>query len=232
MTSPFSLSLGWRVEWNRVRVKPREVILPPEIRPLMYAVASIGVIGSVQIKQLFGLEDRKELKQLCKDHFLMRHQLVGKKAIPIYTLGTNMIHHFQLPPNYWLHWRPEDVLKRMVFFKLYEVFRDYEPEIVPSPDPFVGAMLIGQKLYHVFVARDDVYDLVLNKKWNKNPEQRIIVVAEKLEYLSPSNPFLADFKVRATTDEDLTRENGIDQMFYEWDEANIVWIKHESIYKK
>ena len=60
--NPFSLSLGWRVEWNRVHVKPREVILPPEIRPLMYAVASIGVIGSVQIKQLFGLEDRKELK--------------------------------------------------------------------------------------------------------------------------------------------------------------------------
>ena len=93
------------------------------------------------------------------------------------------------PPNYWLHWRPEDVLKRKVFFKLYEVFRDYEPEIVPSPDPFVGAMLIGQKLYHVFVARDDVYDLLLYMKWNRNPEQRIIVVAEKLEYLSPSNPF-------------------------------------------
>src|SRR5690606_39126517 len=107
----------------------------------------------------------------------------------------------------------EDVLKRMVFFKLYEAFLDYEPEIVPSPDPFVGAMLIGQKLYHVFVARDDVYDLLLYMKWNRNPEQRIIVVAEKLEYLSPLNPFLADFKVRATTDEDLTDGKSLDEMF-------------------
>ena len=230
MASPFSLSHGWKVEWNRERVKPREVILPPEIRPLMYAVASIGVIGGVQIKRLFGVEDRKTLKRLCQDHFLMRHELVGEKNIPIYTLGTNTVNYFQLPPNYWLHWQAEDVLKCMVFFKLYEAFLDYEPEIVPSPDPFVGAMQIGSKLYHVFVARDDVYDLLLYMKWNRNPEQRIIVVAEKLEYLSPLNPFLSDFKVRATTDEDLTREDGIDQMFYEWDTN--MWVKNESIYQK
>lgn len=71
---------------------------------------------------------------------------------------------------------------------------------------------------------------MLYMKWNKNSDQRIIVVAEKLEYLSPLNPFLSDFKVRATTDEDLTREEGIDQMFYEWDTNR--WVKDESIYKK
>ncbi|GGK22877.1 hypothetical protein GCM10010965_14700 [Caldalkalibacillus thermarum] len=230
MASPFSLSHGWKVKWNRERVRPREVKIPSELHPMLYAVASVGVIGGVQLKRLFDLNTQK-LKQLCREyHFLMRHELSHEKNIPIYTLGTNAIHTFQLPPNYWLHWQAEDVLKCMVFFKLYEVFLDYEPEIVPSLDPFVGAMQIGEKLYYVFVARDDVYDLLLYMKWNKNPEQRIIVVAEKLEYLSPLNPFLSDFRIRATTDEDLTEGTSLDEMFYEW--TGDAWVKNESIYQK
>ncbi|MDQ0341156.1 hypothetical protein J2S00_004000 [Caldalkalibacillus uzonensis] len=64
------------------------------------------------------------------------------------------------------------------------------------------------------MARDDVYDLMLYLKWNKNPEQRIIVVTEKLEHLSPLDPFLSDLRIRATTDEDLMNEKEIDQMFF------------------
>lgn len=201
---------------------------------MLYAIGTIGCIGGVQLKNLFGVHNKKKIKILCHGYnLLMRHELFqGDKPIPIYTLGTNAINAFHLPSNYWLGWQTEDVLKRMVFFKLYSVFRDFEPSIVPSPDPFVGAMQIGEKLYHVYVSRDDVYDLMLYLKWNKNPEQRIIIVAEKLEHLTPLESFVADFKIRATTDSDLINEEGIDNMFYEWDNGDHVWVKNESIYQK
>lgn len=231
--SPFSTHHDWKVGWKRERGMPRDIDIPRTYYPVLYAVATIGCAGSVQLKNLFGLYNKKKLKSLAGSYLLLKHELFqGDKRIPVYTLGTNGVREFHLPHNYWLNWQAEDVLKRLVFFKLYEVFLDYEPDIVPSPEPFVGALQIGHKLYHVFVARDDVYDLLLYMKWNQNPDQRIIIVTEKLEHLSPLNPFLNDVKIRVTTDEDLLNEESIDQMFYEWDAGDNVWVKNESIYQK
>ncbi|MDQ0341157.1 hypothetical protein J2S00_004001 [Caldalkalibacillus uzonensis] len=70
-------------------------------------------------------------------------------SLPRSTPWVQTIHAFHLPPNYWLSWQTEDVLKRIVFFKLYSVFSDFEPSIVLSLD-LVGAITgRGEAVLHL-----------------------------------------------------------------------------------
>ncbi|GGK35250.1 hypothetical protein GCM10010965_30320 [Caldalkalibacillus thermarum] len=56
---------------------------------MLYAIATIGCIGGVQLKSQFDLYNKKKIKSMCHSYnLLMCHDFFqGNKSIPIYTLG-------------------------------------------------------------------------------------------------------------------------------------------------
>jgi hypothetical protein len=230
--SPFSLDHNWTLQWTKVpeHMKPYKHIYKesPKEKRALEALACIGVIGGLQLSRLFSL-DKKRKKKMVAEKKLVRHDIKkNNQVIPVYTLGINGAAVAGVPGyvnNYWLKYRVEDMLKRLLFFQLYEYFP--ESRVSPAPEPFIGSIFYLDRPIYIYVIRGDVQDLMLYLKWREFNE-RIIIITESLNCLQPLM-LGEDLKLRVTTDSDL-KVNSIGDPFY-IQRANGSWMK-ENVAKK
>lgn len=215
--SPFSLSHDWSLEWTRVpsHIKPFKFINgeSPKERKALEALASVGIIGGLQLSRLFSL-DKNQKRKMVREKKLVRHELKkNNRSIPVYTLGINGAVIAGLPKydaNYWVEYKVEDVLKRLLFFQLYEHFPN--AKILPAMDPFIGMIFYKKKPIYIYVVRGHSADLKLFLKW-ESLSDRVIVVTENLNHLDLIKPFIENLKLRVTTDEELWK-GVLQSMFY------------------
>ncbi|OZU89044.1 hypothetical protein CIL03_08485 [Virgibacillus indicus] len=221
MSSPFSLSNDWQLNWRRI---PSNLNRPayingesPKENKALKALAAVGIIGGRQLSRLFAL-DKKRLRKMVREQKLVRHEMtLDKMIIPIYSLGTvgaiiADAHGFKI--NYWVEYRIQDVLKRILFFELYHHFPD--SAIIPAPEPFIGVMKYKKNPLFVYVTRGDINDLLMFLKWqNKSFSDRIIVITESLKHLQSLKVHIKNKKIRMTTDEELLHKKcSIQNLFY------------------
>jgi hypothetical protein len=219
----FSISHDWSLDWRRIfRHESAGIIraTKEETRALK-ALGAVGVIGSLQLSRFFSANTRKTKKRLSRmvnEQKLVRHEIKrNKHKIPIYTLGSKgarVANIADYEENYWVSYKPEDVLKSLLFFQLYEKFPG--AEILPAPKPFVGAISFRDRLFYVYAVRGDLQDLLMYLKWKPFPE-RILVITESLNHLDPLNAYAPDLKIRAITDADL--KGSFQDLFYMWDDG-------------
>ncbi|WP_040980431.1 MULTISPECIES: hypothetical protein [Oceanobacillus] len=221
MKNAYSLQQEWRLFWSRV--PSNEIVMDfiqcdsPKERKALDALAKIGVIGGRQLFRLFNL-DKKRLKKMVREKKLVRHEIkLENKIIPIYTLGStgSIITHLSdcYEPNYWVEYRIEDVLKRILFFNLYQFF--YDEEIIPAPDPFVGGISLNNNPLFVYVIRGETNDLINFLKWKKHTfNTRIIIITESFKHIEPILVHTASIKMRITTDEKIANEENSQDLFY------------------
>lgn len=232
--SPFSISHEWTLHWK---------CLPSNLKRLPFfndksekeqkaveAISKVGLIGGQQLLHLFGI-NKKRLAKMVTEQKIVRHEMrLGNQVMPIYTLGLNgaMMAGIEeaYKMNYWLEYKTEDVLKRIVFFKLYEHFRkegegaDDEGgqgyDILPTPKPFSGAIRFKGKPFYIYVLRGDANDLMMYMKWKGDAfNERLIVVTESLRYLEGLKPILQLLKVRVALDADLLQSvEHVQNLFY------------------
>ncbi|MCI2257206.1 hypothetical protein L2D08_23115 [Domibacillus sp. PGB-M46] len=176
------------------------------------ALACIGVIGGLQLSRLFSL-DKKRKKKMTAEKKLVRHNMKkNNRVIPVYTLGVNGAAVAGVPGyqnNYWLKYKVEEVLKRLLFFQLYEYFPD--SRIFPASEPFVGSVFVQNNPIYIYVLKGDIQDLMMYLKW-KAFDGRIIIITESLSYLHLLELW-EDLKVRAVLEHEL-RNSRIEEIFY------------------
>src|SRR5690606_31962986 len=93
--------------------------------------------------------------------------------------------------NYWVKYQTEDVLKRMLFFRLYQHFfvdkgqvDEGSLSIMPTPDPFIGSIQFNENSLYVYVIRGDVNDFLMYMKWKgQSFNERLIIIAEEIRHL-------------------------------------------------
>lgn len=234
--SSFSLEKEWSVSWiilpsNFKRMKYFNAESLKELRAIK-ALAAVGLISGRQLKEIFGL-DRKRQKLMSLEHKLVRHEMKsGKQVMPVYTLGANgaimagVEDSYKL--NYWMEYQTEDVLKRLLFFQLYKHFQMCVSDVVvqPSPKPFVGAIELNEKLFYVYVVCGETNDLSMFLKWNELFHERIIILTESLRHLEPLKWILSERKVRIAVNADLFgKVDRIQSLFYFMENGNGEFIK-------
>ncbi|QKY69419.1 hypothetical protein [Lentibacillus sp. CBA3610] len=224
MLSPFSIEQPWTLHWQRLpsNLKPIHYVndKSPKERAALDALAKVGIIGGKQLFRLFRLQ-KKRLKQMVREQKIVRHEMrCNKQIMPVYTLGQTgaVITNVSYEPNYWVAYRLSDVLKRLVFFELYQYFQ--ASTIVPAPEPFAGAIERNGKLFYIYSARGDVEDLMMHLKWQgPSLNERLIVITEAIKHLEPLKMYAKAIKLRVTTDEDLMASGfNFANMFYFLDE--------------
>lgn len=212
--SPYSLSHAWSLHWKRVpsNIKRSDFVNGEsrKERKALEALASVGVIGGVQLTRLFSL-DKKRLKRMAMEKKIVRHEIHrNKQVIPIYTLGINGAVVAGLndcyESNCWVEYKTEDVLKRLLFFQLFQHFS--ESKVLPTQEPFSGAIQFQGKPIYVYVVRGDVNDLLMYLKWSgKHFKERLIIITESIRHLKPLNVHAGTFKLRVAFDVDLHNED-------------------------
>lgn len=208
--SPFSLSHDWDLRWKIVpsHMKAHKHVNgeSPKERKALQALACVGVIGGLQLSRLFFL-DKTRLKKMVYQKKIIRHEIKkNNQIIPIYTLGVNGAIIGEVTGyenNYWLEYRIEDVLKRLLFFKLYEHFP--YAKLFPSPNPFVASFIDKGKHYYVYVVRGAVDDLARFLKWNTFKD-RLLIIVENENHLNLLAPFLEEIEVRIAFDKTLNEK--------------------------
>ena len=180
------------------------------------ALAAVDIIGGRQLSRLFAL-DKKRLRKMVREHKLVRHEMkLDKKTIPIYSLGEvgatiAKVHGYEV--NYWVEYRVQDILKRILFFELLQLFPD--STILPAPEPFIGAINYNGTPLFIYVTRGDINDLLMFLKWqNKSFSDRIIVITESLENLHSLKLYIKNKRIRMTTDGELFQREGIQNLFF------------------
>lgn len=226
--SPFSLSHSWSVHWNRLPSNFKERPILGEIakneEEALKAIASVGVITSTQLFNIFKLNKNKQ-KRMVYRHRLVQHELSlnNKEQISIYTLGVNGAKIVNLPGyevNYWVRYTINDTLKRLLFFSFYERF--YPVELLPAVDPFTGGILVNNKPMFVYVLRGDLNDFIMYLKWNKINE-RLIIITESLSFLEQLKPYLHNIKLRVIEDSSVfDKSKSIRESFYEFKNNDFV----------
>lgn len=221
MISPFSIEHPWELHWKRLasnNQKPNYINNEsPKECAALDAVAKIGLIGGKQLSRLFGL-DKKRLKRMVREQKIVRHELCkDEQIIPIYTLGqvgAIIADVTSYTDNYWYEYQLKDVLKRLLFFQLYYYFP--ESNILPTPEPFVGAIEFNGKPFYTYVSRGDSKELLMYLKWQGNYfNERLIIVTESLQHIQPLATIAKDMKLRITTDDELLDTNHNTQnLFY------------------
>jgi len=209
-TSPFSLSHEWSLHWTRIpsNIKVSDYVNgeSPRERTALEALAAVGVIQGVQLFRLFSL-DKKRLKRMVAEKKIVRHEIHrNKQVLQVFTLGINGAVIVGLKDsyesNYWVEYQTEDVLKRLLFFQLFQHFP--KAEFLPTQEPFSGVIQFQDKPIYVYVVRGDVNDLLMYLKWNgKNFNERLIIVAESIKHLQPLKVSAATLKLRVALDVDL-----------------------------
>src|SRR5690625_1130525 len=92
--SPFSLDHDWVIHWDRLPSNFRESPILGQIakseEEALKAVASVGVVSSSQIFNLFKL-NKSRLSRMVKRNRIVQHEIVlnNKYRISLYTLGIN-----------------------------------------------------------------------------------------------------------------------------------------------
>lgn len=206
--SLFSLAHCWSLSWRRhVACAHTKFYGESSRQQSIEAIASIGVIGGTQISHLFHL-DKHHKKQMEQRSKLVRHNIKkNNHDIPIYTVGPGQSGLGEY--HDWMRYDEADVIKRLLFFKLYATFS--RAEIIPAPAPFIGAIHLQDKQFYVYVVRGGIQDLLRYLKWRASGE-RVLIVTESLTQLTPLIPFVDDLKARVTTDESLCF--GHENIFY------------------
>lgn len=219
--SPFSYTQhDWDIEWKRIpsNVKYDRPYEPESKKDqeILEAIACVGVIGGLQLKNLFNV-DRQHIKKMMQRHLLVEHQIWknNDKAIPIYTIGKAGANKImpEYKQNYWMEMNVEDVLKCLSFFQFCYLFQDKEVSILPAPEPFSGSVQMDGKLFLIYVTRGKVEDLLMFLKWRKNFSDRIFIITESISYLKGLDVFIEtlSLKVRVVLDKDLKDRTS---MFY------------------
>ncbi|RKJ51420.1 hypothetical protein D7X33_32205, partial [Butyricicoccus sp. 1XD8-22] len=170
--SPFSLEHTWAVYWKRLpsNMQDRPILgqVASNEEKALKAIASVGLITANQLLNLYSLSSNK-LTRMVKRNRIVQHEIVmnDKYRIAIYSLGINGAKIVGLPGyevNYWVKYSIHDILKRLLFFSFYERF--HQNELIPVPNPFMGAIIINDKPMFVYVVRGDLNDLSMYLKWN------------------------------------------------------------------
>ena len=220
MRSPFSLQHEWNLFWKRIPSNEKTMNFiqcnSPKEQKALHALARVGVIGGRQLFHLFSI-DKKRLKKMVREQKIVRHEMKLKnKIIPIYTLGQTgavITNHTAYEVNYWVEYRIEDVLKRLLFFKLYQYFPG--SKVLPTPEPFVGAIRFGKNVFYIYVVRGDTTDLMNYLKWQGHKfNGRLILIAENLKHVQPILMHTDNIMLRLTTDQDLISSNDLKELFY------------------
>src|SRR5699024_6247623 len=220
MSSPFSIEHPWTLHWQRLPSNLKTIHYvndkSSKERAALDALAKVGIIGGKQLFRLFRLQ-KKRLKQMVREQKIVRHELhVNKQIIPVYTLGQTGAIMTDVPyePNYWVIYQTRDVLKRLLFFELYQYF--HGSTIMPAPEPFVGAIELNGKPLYIYVSRGDVKDLLIYLKWKgRSFNERLIIITESMKHIEPLKMYAKDMKLRITTDQDLMADKtDIQSMFY------------------
>jgi len=100
-----------------------------------------------------------------------------------------------------------------LFFSFYKFFP--EADIIPTPEPFVGAVNFRNNPLYIYVVRGDTNDLLNYLKWQKhNFNGRLIIIAESIRHVQPFAMHTQDLKMRITTDNDLMQANHLRELFY------------------
>ena len=208
--SPYSLSHDWSLHWTRIPSNIKRSSFgngeSQKERKALEALAAVGLIGGVQLSRLFSL-DKKRLKRMVTEKKIVRHEIHrNKQVIPIYTLGINGAVvaglNERYESNYWVEYKTEDVLKRLLFFQLFQHFP--ESSVLPTQEPFSGAIQFHGKPIYVYVVRGDVNDLLMYLKWSgKHFNERLIIITESIRHLQPLKVTAETLKVRVAVDADL-----------------------------
>lgn len=226
-TSPFSLSHQWSLHWTRIasNIKRSDYVNgeSPKERKALEALAAVGIIGGVQLFRLFSL-DKKRLKRMVAEKKIVRHEIHrNKQVLQVFTLGINGAVIAGLKDsyesNYWVEYKIEDVLKRLLFFQLFQRFP--KAKFLPTQEPFSGVIQFEGKPIYVYVVRGDVNDLLMYLKWNgKNFNERLIIITESIKHLQPLKISAAKLKLRIALDMDLRDEvKDLQKLFYFLDES-------------
>lgn len=225
--SLYSLSHDWSIHWTRIpsTIKRSDFVNgeSPKERKALEALAAVGVIEGVQLFRLFSL-DKKRLKRMVIEKKIVRHEIHrNKQVIPIFTLGINGAVVAGLnnsyDSNYWVEYKTEDVLKRLLFFQLHQHFP--ESRVLPTQEPFSGAIQFQGRPIYVYVLRGDVNDLLIYLKWSgKHFNERLIIITESIRHLQPLKVTAETLKVRVAVDMDLRNDNeDRKKLFYFLDES-------------
>ena len=110
-------------------------------------------------------------------------------------------------------------MKRLLFFQLYQYFP--ESKVLPTQEPFSGAIRFQGRPIYVYVLRGDVNDLLMHLKWNgKHFNERLIIITELIRQLQPLKVTAETLKVRIALDVDLQDDIGdLQKLFYFLDES-------------
>lgn len=207
--SPFSYTKhDWKVEWKIIPSNTKYDV-PNENRSekeehALEAIASVGVIGGLQLKNLFEINN---LRSMVNRNLLVEHKLKkNNREIPIYTIGkygaNKIMPEYQ--DNYWLQMDEVQVLKCISFFQFCQIFNDVI-EIIPAPEPFTAGIKLIGKVFYVFAEKDGIKELMLFLKWKKHFKESIFILTENLDYVKDINVFLetAPLKIRVILDRQL-----------------------------
>jgi len=227
--SPYSLSHEWNLHWTRIpsNIKRSDYINgeSPKERKALEALAAVGIIEGAQLFRLFSL-DKKRLKRMVLEKKIVRHELIrGRQVIPIFALGINgaVIGGLKgsYESNYWVEYQIEDVLKRLLFFQLFQHFP--ESKVLPTQEPFSGAIRFQGKEIYFYVLRGDVNDLLLYLKWKgKSFNERLIIVTESLLHLRPLKVVAETLKLRVALDMNLgDGTKDLQKLLYFLDESGL-----------
>ncbi len=155
---------------------------------------------------------------------IVRHEIHrNKQVVPIYTIGINGAVIAGLndsnESNYWVEFKTEDVLKRLLFFQLYQHFP--ESKVIPTQEPFSGLIQFQGKPFYVYVVRGDVNDLLMYLKCNgKHFNERLIIITESIRHVQPLKVTAESLKVRVALDVDLRDDiEDLQNLFYFLDES-------------
>lgn len=234
MSSPFSIeTYKWEIDYNVIPSTPRILrteFSKQEVRALN-AVKHLGIIGSAQFRNLFFPKNKAHIHHMLRQHKIIEHPIKrrdGNKmtTLQVYTLGYKSLEYFHILDymNYWLEYNSSEVLQRLAFFKLYQRFVSKEPVVYRAPPPFTGMFDISGDPIDVLVVKNNTQEIQNEWRFIKpNPNKRMIVLTENLNWLKPINEFLIPCKVRVALESDL--DVPIEQMFYHWDSEKNMWSK-------
>lgn len=193
------------------------------LKNLCHALSVVGVIGSVQLNNIFLRRNKKLLRIALERHVLRKHNMYKDGTLyPVYTLGVNglMFSENNLERiNYWMPMKKHQVLNSLTYYRLLSKFQKYQDSAVVSKSlddsPFIGALSIRQSEFHVLILKGNENIIKNHIKYNyQSLPERMILVVEHLKDLDAINPYLKvlNQRIRVTTEANL--EKRFEEMFY------------------
>lgn len=232
--SPFSLKHEWKLKWEtNDKVHENAMNWNSKVeKELLPALAIVGAISSLQLKNIFFKGDNRKISKLCATGKLIRHRLMrNKQEIPIFTLGPTSVEMLKdrMPIVEWENFKITDVLQRLLFFQLISRFKKEEQSIsiAPSAAPFVASFIRNGKKIHVLVDRGNEQEILHTLKFYP-PSERFIFIKENINYSREVNEYIAKCNVRLTTDLELNQS--LAEMFYLY--RNGHWVKERELGNK